>query len=164
MKNTMKFLLAAFGAVVLYSCGGGGDEPDPGPGPISSELVGEWKLTAWSEDAEGVIAGGKLQVYLELKSDATFALYQMFNTPGFTVLTGSYVYNATDKTVSGTYSDGQAWSHKYDVSDLTTSSMKWTAEGSGDVSTYTKTTIPTDLVSDGTKAAMPDDAEVYYRL
>lgn len=157
MKNMMKFLLAAFGAVVLCSCGGGSDTPGDEPTPVvPGELVGQWKLSAWSDDADGAIAAGKIQVYLDLANNSTFTLYQNFNKLGFTRLTGTYAFIESTKTISGTYSDGVPWSHTYTLSDLTSASMKWTSSGSNDVATYTKTTIPTDLV-DGTKAVLASE-------
>ncbi|MEG1621858.1 MAG: lipocalin family protein [Alistipes sp.] len=150
MKIMMKFLLAAFSAVVLCSCGG---DPDPVPDPVpippvpsDTAVVGEWQLKSWSDDVDNAISSGKVQVYLELKKDGTFWLYENFNTPGFKKIKGTFVYVESTKSISGTYSDGSAWAHNYAVSDLTTTAMKWTVTASGEFSTYAKTSIPADLV------------------
>lgn len=159
MKNTFKFLLAAFCAVSLFGCGGSDNKETPKPSPLNGEFVGEWKLTAWSDDADGAIAAGKIQVYLQLDQNGTFTLYQNFKELGFTQLTGTYRYDDATKTLSGTYTDGSvsvAWGHSYTISDLSSSSMKLTASGKGDVATYTKTTIPSDLVRDTTKATIEE--------
>lgn len=163
MKNTLKFLLAAFCAISLFGCGGSDNPNEEPPMPsskIPEEMVGDWKLTAWSDDADGAIVAGKIQVYVQFGKSGTFTLYQNFNAPGFTQFTGVFTYNDTNKSINGSYktsAGSEAWGHSYTVSELSNTTMKLTASGTGDVATYTKTTIPTDLVTDGTKAAFDYD-------
>ncbi len=106
-------------------------------------VVGEWKLTAWS-----VSSTFKNDVYLELKADRTFTLYQNLQAAGYTKYTGTYTYDGATSTISGLYSDGKAWATSYKVEIPTISTLVWTASNnSADISTYTKTTIPDNVKS-----------------
>lgn len=106
-------------------------------------LLGEWKLTSWSSGSEF-----QNDVYLELKSDNTFILYQNLQASGYTKYTGTYQMNSSTNVISGTYSDGKAWATTYKVAFPTVTTLTMTASNNAaDVSTYTKTTIPDNVKS-----------------
>lgn len=164
MKKFFNLFMAALVAVSLSSCGGG-DDPAPGPGPETpldvtvENLAGEWKLTAWAENSQFPTEG--VTVYVDLNSDKTFELYQVnVNNPGITSYKGTYSLDGS--ILSGKYSDGEAWAADYVVSELTTGTMVLAIEGTEDVSTYTKTEIPSSIKDGATPMAVRSDVEPRY--
>ena len=133
--------------LVLGACGDNGDngkidtpnseEPQPAEGIRVKDFAGEWHLTEWSVDSEF-----GAEVYLRIDENLTFVLYQNIVSHGFQRLTGTFAFDAASATVSGSYDDGTPWSNSYAISALTATTMKWTATGTDDVSTYTRATIP----------------------
>ena len=65
-KHLYHLLVFSLLGIFAASCSDDDDAPN-----IQSEIVGEWRLTSWSENApEG------FEVYVEFTSAATFGLYQ----------------------------------------------------------------------------------------
>ncbi len=133
MKNFKLFLVAAIALVSFAACGGD-DTEGPTPGPNGGTVVGQWQLTDYS-GVQGIA------VYVEFKADGAFDLYQRLDTSAYEHFTGSYKYDGSKLT--GKYSDGIDWATSYKVS-FSGDNMTLTGE-SGDVSVYTKTTIPVDV-------------------
>lgn len=100
--------------------------------------MGEWHLTTWNGETPT-----DFDIYMELKSDGTFNLFQKYQTSAFVCFTGNY--SATENLLTGRYNDGVNWgsNYTYEVNGdkLTTTSETSTAE----VSVYTKTTIPDEV-------------------
>lgn len=158
-----KFFKSAFVALLSLLCACGGDskteipmptppplDPQPAEGIRVKDFAGEWHLTQWSVDSEF----GK-EVYLRLDEDLTFVLYQNIVSHGFRQFPGTFSFDAASATVSGRYDDGTPWGNSYAISDLTEKTMKWTATGTNDVSTYTREAIP-DLQIEASRAeSMP---------
>lgn len=157
MKNLFRFFVMAFAAVTLCNCGGGGggEEPGPGPGPSTEldltveNLAGSWELTSWSPSADFPDESHK--IYLQLLADKTFVLYQQrINAAGIVRYDGTFTLNASARTISGEYGDGESWSADYTISSLRTSSMTW--ENGEEVTGYTRTAIPDSVIDQATPA------------
>lgn len=79
-KHLYHLLVFSLLGIFAASCSDDDDAPN-----IQSEIVGEWRLTSWSENApEG------FEVYVEFTSAATFGLYQKVETSNYTKYTGRY--------------------------------------------------------------------------
>lgn len=111
-----------------------------------TDICGEWKLTEWSGDGEFV-----KEVYLRLRENRRFELYQNIVTNGFEMKDGSFTYEILGSAIAirGNYSDGIAWTASYLITDIGDETMTWTADGIDDRCVYTRTTIP-DNILDGT--------------
>lgn len=133
--------------LTLAACGGDSKTEIPTPPPTQNpqpaegiqvkDFAGEWHLTQWSVDSEF-----GAEVYLRLDEDLTFVLYQNIVSHGFRQFPGTFSFDAASSVVSGRYDDGTPWGYSYAISDLNGKTMKWTAIGTNDVSTYTRETIP----------------------
>lgn len=132
MKKYIYHLLAATLLVFFVGC-----SEDDGP-TVAPSVVGEWHLTTWNGETPT-----DFDIYMELKSDGTFNLFQKYQTSAFVCFTGNY--SATENLLTGRYNDGVNWgsNYTYEVNGdkLTTTSETSTAE----VSVYTKTTIPDEV-------------------
>lgn len=148
--------MSALVAVTLCNCGGGSDDPvpDPTPNPPTppgpsievtlENIVGEWQLTAWSG---GSVIDDAHTAYLKLNADKTFALYQVrINNQGVVLYNGTFTLDEAQALISGRYSDNVAWGASYTIG-LSSSSMTWTVVGKSDTSTFTKKSIPADIIN-----------------
>lgn len=113
--------------------------PDPEEKVMLSDIEGQWHLTQWSVDSE--FAG---DVYLEIKSDRTFSLYQNLVSHGYEKLTGTFTLGGSG-TISGKYDDGKDWGTIYRISDFSASSMTWVSASGNDTSVFTREAIPGDI-------------------
>ena len=96
-KHLYHLLVFSLLGIFAASCSDDDDAPN-----IQSEIVGEWRLTSWSESApEG------FEVYVEFTSAATFGLYQKVETSNYTKYTGRYSIDGSRLT--GVYDDGESW-------------------------------------------------------
>ncbi len=111
-------------------------------------LAGEWMLSSW---AGATSMSGK--IYLELTEEKQFTLYQNIDTQGFRQFRGTYSLLGVDgaTVLLGSYDDGTQLQDDYKV-EVDGDRLTLTAQGSGDVSVYERTTIP-DWVKDGQTAA-----------
>lgn len=161
MKKHFRFLTAALLLTVLAACGDKNDnEPSdnggtptvpqpPVPEKITvADLVGEWQLAEWSEDSDFANC-----IYMEIKADNTFVLYENITSHGFNRMTGTFIFAPTERLIGGRYSDGTKWGASYTVSFSDTSTMRWTALGSDDTSVYVRTQIPSDIIRTSRAAA-----------
>lgn len=110
----------------------------------ATNWVGEWVLSSWTGDPS--LAG---KIYLELKQENTFDMYQNVNAPGFAKFTGTYSVTgeAGAQVIAGTYSDGKSWGDSYTFT-ATDEKLTLTGRTTGYVSVYDRTTIP-DYVKEG---------------
>lgn len=102
---------------------------------IQSNIAGEWHCTVEECD-----------IYLAFNPEGTFELYQKLGEGRY------YQYNGTwsvDKDiVSGTYNDGTSWGSSYQVKFNGSDKMTFSAtNGSGEVNTYTRTSIPEEVMN-----------------
>ena len=120
-KHLYHLLVFSLLGIFAASCSDDDDAPN-----IQSEIVGEWRLTSWSESApEG------FEVYVEFTSAATFGLYQKVETSNYTKYTGRYSIDGSRLT--GVYDDGESWGNGYDF------------ELTNETSVYSRTIIPDDV-------------------
>lgn len=106
MKNfkiwSLMALVVAFVACEPVDDGGN----NGGGGNISEEgLIGEWQLKTWNNEDSPV------DIYLGLKKDGSFELYQRSYTVFYELYTGSF--SVSNGVLSGVYSDGEAWGSTY---------------------------------------------------
>ena len=144
MKRITNIILTIAAAVCLAaSC----QKADEAPA-LDKALVGTWHLE------ETLVEGEELKesvdVYLQLNSDCTFALYQKTGSQKdrYDLYTG--VCSAEDGVLSGTYESGDAWgsSYKYQVAGSTL-----TLKSSLEEQVYSKASLPADMkVNTATKA------------
>lgn len=100
---------------------------------IQSNIAGEWHCSVEECD-----------IYLAFDPDGTFELYQKLGEGRYYQYNGSW---STDKNiVSGTYDDGTPWGSSYEVEFDGSDKMTFSAtNGSGEVNTYTRTSIPEEV-------------------
>ncbi len=136
MKKLFRFLAMAMMAVTLCNCGENEPNEPNGPQPPQpgqevevtvANLSKCWELTEWSVSAEFPSDG--TGIYLELKDDNTFNLYQKgVNFVGVVLFEGTYELDTNSKTITGTYRDGENWAADYTITKLTTENMIWQYE------------------------------------
>lgn len=145
----MKKLLAIFTFVALaLTMSGCGESGSSGGGSsMKTEVVGEWHLVAWSEGKPEY-----LDVYLNLKSNSTFDLYQRVESHKYQKLSGRYLLSGN--TLTGKYDDGETLGGEPYTVEIKGEQLRMTA-ASGDVSTYEKCTIPSEI-----RAASAEQAAV----
>lgn len=133
--KTMRIGLKIFAAVVLLLAAGcGGD----GKGPEEEQPVCDgWMLTRW--DGSGELSG---TVYLQLKEDYRFNLYQSILNYGFRKLTGSYSVSGDGTVLSGTYAGGTPWKSSYTIEKRTGKELRLRSVPEGVVSVYTAVVVP----------------------
>ena len=150
MKKMLMLVVAALALVASVGC-----EPKVKVNPIQAGIVGEWKLTAWSDSMSE-----EVEVYAEFKGDMTFVLYQKLQYVYFVKYTGQYL--VTDNVVSGTYDDGKAWGASYTATmgaDGSTIELVNTLN-IDDISLFTRTAIPQDVVN-GSVSMTTRGEEIY---
>lgn len=160
MKIT-KIVLAVLALCAIVACnpdnngdnGGNGGNTD-NTWSDSGSLVGDWALTEWNGSAQLPMG-----VYLTLNEDNTFVLYQHTSDVLWEKYEGDYTLNGN--TLSGVYSDGVKWADytiKYNNGD--TKQIKLTRNGDAeDVSIYTETEIPAELIDNAKSPASVRSAE-----
>ena len=143
----MKFFkilsLLAVALVSFTSCGETNDEPT-GPnnelpaGPIE-KIVNQWRLAT----VNGVEA--EFDVYIDIKDDASFELYQMVYSNQYYLYKGTYELN--DQLFTGSYLGGNMWKCDYIVG-ISEDEQRLTMISVEDQSitcVYEATTIPEDV-------------------
>lgn len=137
MKKSIYILLTLFTVGLLTGCGGG-DKPEP-KNPAETMLVGEWKLSSWSNATPQ-----DFEVYIAFDATKAFEVYQRIEQISFEKYTGSYLI--TDTTLSGTYTDQTPWGASYEIEfDTSGNTLTMTSSDNTEVSVYTRTTIPADV-------------------
>ena len=148
-----KIVLAVLAMCAIVAC-----NPDNGDGgnsggntetwSDSGSHVGDWALTDWHGTTDL-----SLGVYLSLNEDNTFVLYQHFSDVLWEKYEGTYTLSGN--TLSGVYSDGVKWADytiKYNNGEK--KQIKLTRKGDAeDVSIYTATDIPAEVVDNATAPA-----------
>lgn len=115
---------------------------------VRSPWTGEWMLSLWNGDAG--LAG---RIYMELRADGRFVLYQSLDVMGFAVFRGTYTVATQNgrQVLNGVYEDGTPWKERYALL-CEGDRMTLTSQSDAIVSQYVRTTIP-DYVKDGLTAA-----------
>lgn len=144
MKTRIFQLLAASLLVFFTACS------DDDGANIAPSLAGEWHLTSWNGEAPA-----DFDVYMELRTDGTFRIYQRVETSTYVCYPGSF--SASGKRLTGRYSDGENWSaaYTYEVNDQTLTLTSETDDA--EVSVYTKASIPEEVrQAPEVRAAQPE--------
>ena len=134
MKRIL-ILLAVAASVCAVSC-----KKQP-KAPATPAIVGEWQLSGIESKAVEY-AGKEIDVYLSFASDGSFELYQNLAGGRFIRYTGSWELDGS--SLSGTYSNKKAWGSTYTV-NVSGDSMTLTSDVSGEVDTYTRKEIPSEV-------------------
>lgn len=135
--KSIKFIISAIAVMacfILSSCSGN-DSPE-----VNKAVVGEWHLTSWSgEQPDG------FDVYLELKADGSFNIWQHLDSYTYEHLSGTF--SAGSDFISGCYDDGECWNSGYNFTVSTDgSTLTLTSDaGSKLVSVYTRAEIPSEV-------------------
>lgn len=149
MKSIKKILLGLAVVFALASCGKTPDER-PNKGSEGS-IEGQWHLVSWS-------TLNAADVYLSFGSNGTFDIYQRLYAPTYTHYEGTY--RLSGNKLSGTYSDGTAWSNDSYTVKFADNGNQLTLTGAtaNDVAVYVKASIPDDILSGelGTRLAGED--------
>lgn len=138
MKNIKTILFSLAAMFALAGCGETTktETPDVSGGSI----VGEWHLVSWSSlDAA--------DIYLSFDNDGSFDIYQRLYKPTYSHYEGTY--RISGDTLSGTYSDGTAWSNASYVIGFSDNGNRLTLTGTtaGDTAVYAKEPIPSYILS-----------------
>ena len=106
---------------------------------FDSSLSGSWQLTGWN----GASPSG-MEVYMVLRDDRSFTLYQKYNTLGFVRYDGTFTVDGS--RISGIYSDGKAWvsGYTYTVNGNTLTMVSEVSPDTGlsETSVYTRHELP----------------------
>lgn len=129
--------------------------------PLIKGVIGQWHLKSnplITDDTEG-----RIDVYVEFKSDNTFDLYQQdFASPTrYNHFSGTYLI--TDKIITGKYSDGKSWgaANGYEALINMAGQLSLTnVDLRDDVSIYEKKTIPADVTA-ATRCDEVDNSQVH---
>ena len=145
MKKFLKgAFLALMAMVAMTSCV---EDDSKWVAPLDvtpNNIAGSWRLDSWSG---GELAEGSF-VYIDfVRADRTYTLYQNIDSQSTRVITGRYHIDTDAEfgaIIRGNYDYGNGdWNHRYIVTDLTETSMVWTAkDNSEDVSVYVRADIP----------------------
>ena len=134
----MKRLIYIFVALLLVvtpGCKKNGSEAT-----TATKLVGQWHCIA-----EELNVAEDIDVYVEFMADKSFNLYQKIGQGRHRHFTGTW--SVSGDVLSGLYADGSEWGSSYTVEFSGMDAMKLTAKnGSKEVMTYTRETIPTEVL------------------
>ncbi len=133
LKNVFIALAAL---AMLAACGGGKDEK-----PL--DITGEWNLVS-IQTKSATLGGQAVDVYILFASDRSFTMYQKIGAGRYYKYSGTYVLDGA--TLSGKYSDGKLWGSSYEVELSSSDSQMTLTSASGEVDTYKKASIPSDVV------------------
>ena len=119
---------------------------------VKLNCTGEWALARWNN--ETALAE---KIYLELKDDKTFVLYQNLQDLGFQKLTGDYRLKQKNGKVilTGQYADTTFWGDDYAV-EVEGDKMILTGVNTGYVSEYVRKAVP-DYIKQSTRAMAFDE-------
>ena len=136
MIGFKNMIVALAALVVLTACGGSKEEK-----PL--DITGEWNLVNVQTKA-ATLGGQTVDVYISFSSDKSFTMYQMIGAGRYHKYSGTYLLDGT--TLSGKYSDGKQWGSSYEVELSSSDSQLTLTSGSGEVDTYKKASIPSDVI------------------
>lgn len=131
-----KNMMAALAVLAAFTACGGSKEEKP------LDITGEWNLVN-VQTKSATLGDQAVDVYISFSEDKSFTMYQMIGTGRYRKYSGTWILSGT--TLSGKYSDGKPWGSSYEV-ELSSSGTRLTlTSDSGEVDTYQKASIPTDV-------------------
>lgn len=135
-------------AVVATAC-----NKEKTPADITPKLYGEWHC-----EPDGFAA----DVYVAFNEDGSFDLYQQIGEGRYRYYAGSWYVKGN--TLSGIYADESAWGSDYVVAHADADTMTLTAaNGSEEVMTYRRATIPASVKDECTTLRSSADEETACR-
>ena len=139
MRKTIYILFAILGMSLFAGCD---DDKKDNNTPLAKQLVGEWRLTSWTSEAPQAF-----DAYIAFDG-GSFNIYQKVESVRYQKYTGSYLLQ--DDVLSGNYSDITPWGSSYTVTaDEANNTITLTSTiNTGDVSVYTRATIPESVKND----------------
>ena len=142
-----KHIYSLFAAALLVFCAGCSNDDD-GPAISDKGVVGEWHLTSWNHETPA-----DFDVYVQFGADGKFDIFQKVETSAYVRYSGRFA--ASDSRLSGRYSDGVAWSTDYtfELSDNGDTLTMTSATEGAEVSVYTRTPIPEEVLRECLEAA-----------
>lgn len=121
--------IAIFALVAMVGC----QKENSKEPTLEQKIQGEWRGSMISVDAA---------IYLSIKTDGTFELYQRLSSEEFELRRGSWTLEGD--ILSGVYNDGEPWASSYKVSAGSTLTLVSQAEG-GETSVYIPCAIPAEV-------------------
>lgn len=152
MKSIKTILLGLAAMFALAGCGE--TNKIETPKGCDGSIVGEWHLVSWS-------SLNAADIYMSFGDNGTFDIYQRLYKPTYSHYEGTY--RISGNTLSGTYSDGTAWSNASYVIGFSDNGNRLTLTGTtaGDTAVYVKEPIPSYILSGelGTKLTTDEPEE-----
>lgn len=105
---------------------------------ILEQISGEWHYSA-------VESGVNEDVWLSLKGDGLFEMYQKIGEGPYWYSAGEYVLNAETMVLSGVYTDRYPWKYTYKVSVSDNTLTMSALEQEGYTVTYSRESIPASV-------------------
>lgn len=121
--------ITIFALSVLVGC----DKENSKVPTLEQRIQGEWRGSEISVDAA---------IYISIKADGTFELYQKMSSDDFELRRGTW--SLKGDILSGRYNDGEAWAASYRVSAGSVLTLVSQAEGS-ETSVYIPYVIPEEV-------------------
>lgn len=141
------YIFVALLLVVTPGCKKNGSEAT-----TATKLVGQWHCIA-----EELNVAEDIDVYVEFMADKSFNLYQKIGQGRHRHFTGTW--SVSGDVLSGLYADGSEWGSSYAVEFSGMDVMKLTAKnGSKEVMTYTRETIPAEILEGSVVRSVVDTA------
>ncbi len=132
----MKRLLFILAALMVMSATG--CKKDEKVIDCKATLPGEWHCAPEGIDAD---------IYAAFEENGSFDLYQKLGEGRYRHYTGTW--ECKGNTLSGIYSDGNAWGSSYTVAFTDNDNMTFTAlNGSNEVMAYTREPVPSEVKED----------------
>ncbi len=95
----------------------------------------------------------EFDIYITLRNDGTFTLYQREADCTPVIFSGSYTLDTESGMLSGRYDDGTAWADSYIVETADGETMIWiNATDDSEMSLYTRSDIPASMPAGISKA------------
>lgn len=136
MIRLRNILLELVALTAFVACGGEKDE-------MPVDITGDWNLVN-IQTKSATLGGQTVDVYILFSSDKSFTLYQMIGQGRYHKYSGTW--SMTGATLTGKYSDGKQWGSSYEVELSSSDSQMTLTSASGEVDTYKKASIPSDVV------------------
>lgn len=149
MKQALRLTFVAALALTMLSCSKKYSF-DESLEVTANHISGTWMLEQWSG---GSLADGTY-VYVEFtRRDQQFTMYDNIGSFSARRRTGRYNITISNgaSVIQGQYHYGTGdWQHRYIITDLTSSSMTWTAvDNASDVSVYRRCeAVPEDILAE----------------
>ncbi len=147
----LKTLAVTFVALLLAGCS---DRIGREESELSvDDCIGSWRLASFCNIPTDI------DIYISIRNDGTFTLYQRNTDYTPVSFSGSYAFDAESRMISGFYDDGTAWVDSYIVEDADEKEMIWAnAEDKSEISVYTRSDIPASMLGEVSRTSFVEGA------